>query len=146
MVGLVRLFFNSMCFSAFAKILFCSRDFSNQRLQALRMLEVDVQCMENMLFRSICLNSPCLGKQKKKPLMVVTTEVWKGKRMIEKRQRERVRNDHHLSQEAKWKRKGVQLRTSLTYICLLLKTIYMYICREQCITIWKINTKLHLNN
>lgn len=66
MVGLVRLFFNSMCFSAFAKILFCSRDFSNQRLQALRMLEVDVQCMENMLFQSICLNSPCLGKQKKK--------------------------------------------------------------------------------
>lgn len=33
-VVLVRLFLKSLCFSAFAKLLFCLLDFQNQRLQA----------------------------------------------------------------------------------------------------------------
>lgn len=39
------------------------------------------------------------------------------------------------SQEVRAKMKGFQLAISLMYLCLLLKTHYMYICREQCITI-----------
>lgn len=148
---LVRLFFKSTSFLAFVKLLFCLLDFPIQGLQAFMSDFEDTRDKCRMHRKHvasefcICINS-LLQKTQNKSLMVVTAEeVQKRKRVIEKIQRSSEKWPP-LSREAKGKMKGFQLMISLIYICLLLKTSYMYMCREQCITIWKINIKLHLNN
>lgn len=90
---LVRLFFKSTSFLAFAKLLFCLLDFPIQGLQAFMSGFEDTRDKCRMHGKHvvskfcICINS-LLQKTQNKSLVVVTAEeVQKRKRMVEKIQR-----------------------------------------------------------